>query len=323
MADKGVVKGLLCHGLWILTPNPRLLRGRKMICHSVVMADILNCGAEIVLTPDRVVTDEDLVTGFSKHEVLPFIAAIARRVASNREGNVCSDVQQQARVAMKSPSQSDAATNLPDELCHYWKANFAPYLQDMSRLTERPVAVIVRALLDLLSYEVSAARDLVSNYVNRMTGIRISTLGRRNVLLVASEIGVWASEMTIPASMLLAAGYIVTVATETGAAPHMSSSSCDVDFVDGSLGVPVVSKEEAELALRFKDPNTREGNLLLAQNIMNLGRLGRPPVVADYLKNPEFTLEQYREDVKKSAKSRGASMLWSSRVVQAQSQDLQ
>jgi protease I len=81
MADKDVVKGFLCHGLWILTPNPRLLRGRKVICHSVVMADILACGAEVVLTPNKVVTDGDVVTGFSKHEVLEFIAAIARRIA--------------------------------------------------------------------------------------------------------------------------------------------------------------------------------------------------------------------------------------------------
>jgi protease I len=84
MADPSVVKGALCHGLWILTPNPGLLRGRKVICHSVVMADILNCGVEIVLTEERVVTDGDLVTGFSKHEVLPFMAAIARGVAANQ-----------------------------------------------------------------------------------------------------------------------------------------------------------------------------------------------------------------------------------------------
>ncbi|WP_412159930.1 DJ-1/PfpI family protein, partial [Pantoea sp. SIMBA_079] len=77
MADKKIVKGALCHGLWLLTPNPQLLRGRKVICHSVVMADIINCGAKITLTPDRVVTDCDLVTGFSKHEALAFLAAIA------------------------------------------------------------------------------------------------------------------------------------------------------------------------------------------------------------------------------------------------------
>ena len=78
MRDKHIVKGALCHGLWILTPNPELLRGRRVTCHAVVMADILNCGAEIVMDVNpRVVTDEDLVTGFSKHEVLPFIEAIS------------------------------------------------------------------------------------------------------------------------------------------------------------------------------------------------------------------------------------------------------
>jgi hypothetical protein len=44
------------------------------------MADVINCGAQITLTPNRVVKDGDLVTGFSKHEVLPFIAAIAEQI---------------------------------------------------------------------------------------------------------------------------------------------------------------------------------------------------------------------------------------------------
>jgi len=84
MTDPRITKGALCHGLWLLTPHPELLRDRQVICHSVVMADILNAGARIALTPERVVTDRDLVTGFSKHEVLPFIAAIARRIAQAR-----------------------------------------------------------------------------------------------------------------------------------------------------------------------------------------------------------------------------------------------
>ncbi len=31
MQNKRLVKGLLCHGLWVLTPNPKVLRGRKVI----------------------------------------------------------------------------------------------------------------------------------------------------------------------------------------------------------------------------------------------------------------------------------------------------
>jgi protease I len=80
MQRKRLVKGALCHGLWVLTPNPHLLRGRRVICHSVVMADVLNCGAEVTLANSGVVVDDDLVTGFSKHEVISFIAAIADRI---------------------------------------------------------------------------------------------------------------------------------------------------------------------------------------------------------------------------------------------------
>jgi protease I len=80
MQNTKVVKGMLCHGLWVLTPVPNLLKDRKVICNSVVMSDVINCGAQIELTPDKVVKDRDLVTGFSKHEVLPFISAIAEQI---------------------------------------------------------------------------------------------------------------------------------------------------------------------------------------------------------------------------------------------------
>lgn len=79
MKNDRVIKGALCHGLWILTPNPHLLKGRKVVCNPVVLADILNCGAQVMLDP-KVVVDGDLVTGYSKHEVIPFIQAIARQI---------------------------------------------------------------------------------------------------------------------------------------------------------------------------------------------------------------------------------------------------
>ena len=45
--DATVVKGALCQGFWILAPFPDLLKGRRVTCQTVVMADILNCGAEV------------------------------------------------------------------------------------------------------------------------------------------------------------------------------------------------------------------------------------------------------------------------------------
>ena len=79
MRTKNVVKGALCHGLWILTPNPKLLMNRRVVCNPVVLADILNCGANVTLD-EKVVVDEDLVTGLSKHEVVEFIEAIANQI---------------------------------------------------------------------------------------------------------------------------------------------------------------------------------------------------------------------------------------------------
>ncbi|MBK8184543.1 MAG: DJ-1/PfpI family protein [Candidatus Competibacteraceae bacterium] len=83
MRNPRIVKGPLCHGLWILTPCPELLKGRRVICHEVVLADVLNCGAIYVPQDAQnhgVVVDGDLVTGRSWHEVEPFIQAVARQI---------------------------------------------------------------------------------------------------------------------------------------------------------------------------------------------------------------------------------------------------
>lgn len=80
MANPRIVKGALCHGLWIMTPMPELLKERKVICHEVVLADIINAGATYLSSPSGVVVDGDLVTGRSKNEVEPFIDAISERI---------------------------------------------------------------------------------------------------------------------------------------------------------------------------------------------------------------------------------------------------
>lgn len=65
MMNKDIVKGCLCHSLWLLTPVPELLKDRKITCHTVVLADIHNAGAIFVPDPSHVVIDDDLVTGRS------------------------------------------------------------------------------------------------------------------------------------------------------------------------------------------------------------------------------------------------------------------
>jgi putative intracellular protease/amidase len=73
MLDRRIVKGAPCHALWLLTPRPELLRGRRVVCNTVVLADVLNAGAEYVPfkpgTPEaeQVFADDDLVTNTSWH----------------------------------------------------------------------------------------------------------------------------------------------------------------------------------------------------------------------------------------------------------------
>ena len=65
MENKRIVKGALCHALLILTPRSDLMKGRKVICHTVVLADVVNAGGVFVPSDTHVVVDDDLVTGRS------------------------------------------------------------------------------------------------------------------------------------------------------------------------------------------------------------------------------------------------------------------
>lgn len=76
MQDKRIVKGALCHALWILTPRPDLLAGRRVICHTVVLADIRNAGAVYVPNPGHVVVDDDLVTARSFADINAYWEAL-------------------------------------------------------------------------------------------------------------------------------------------------------------------------------------------------------------------------------------------------------
>jgi protease I len=78
MLNPHVVKGALCHALWILTPVPHLLRGRNVICHTVVLADVHNAGGIYVPDPRHVVIDRDLVTGRSSADIAAYFDALVQ-----------------------------------------------------------------------------------------------------------------------------------------------------------------------------------------------------------------------------------------------------
>jgi Putative intracellular protease/amidase len=100
MRHSEIVKGALCHGLWILTPCPELLKGRSVICHEVVLADVLNAGANFVPADESnrgIVVDGDLVTGRTKKECALFVDAIAQEIIRRSEDSEV-DVRQSSEV---------------------------------------------------------------------------------------------------------------------------------------------------------------------------------------------------------------------------------
>jgi len=59
-AEKDILKGIICHGMWLVSPVPELVRGRPVTGHINLYGDIKNMGA--IYTDEDVVVDNDLVT---------------------------------------------------------------------------------------------------------------------------------------------------------------------------------------------------------------------------------------------------------------------
>lgn len=61
-AEPTVLKGIICHGMWLLASTPELVRGRRVVVHNNLVGDARNMGA-IYTDEDVVVDGDDLVTG--------------------------------------------------------------------------------------------------------------------------------------------------------------------------------------------------------------------------------------------------------------------
>lgn len=59
-AEKSIIKGIICHGLWLCAPMPELVQGRKLTVHNNLLGDAKVYGA--VYVDEDCVVDGDLVT---------------------------------------------------------------------------------------------------------------------------------------------------------------------------------------------------------------------------------------------------------------------
>lgn len=79
-AEKSILKGIICHGMWLVAPAPHLVRGRPVTCHNNLHGDIVNMGA--IYTDRDVVVDGDLVTGRTGGHAGVFARAIIENLAA-------------------------------------------------------------------------------------------------------------------------------------------------------------------------------------------------------------------------------------------------
>lgn len=73
-ADTKIIKGIICHGMWLLAPAPGYVKGRKVVVHNNLLGDAKNMGA--VYVNEDVVVDGDLVTARTGGHCAPFARKI-------------------------------------------------------------------------------------------------------------------------------------------------------------------------------------------------------------------------------------------------------
>jgi len=82
-AEPEVIKGIICHGLWLMAWAPDLVRGRRLTTRNSVYADANNMGA--VYVDADVVEDGDLITGRTGGHHAAFARAIIERLSKPAE----------------------------------------------------------------------------------------------------------------------------------------------------------------------------------------------------------------------------------------------
>lgn len=78
MKDKNIIKGFICHSLWIAAPLKEVFAGRVGTCHNNIISHIKNIGMNYANQDIRV--DEDMVTARTGGDYPMFARTILERI---------------------------------------------------------------------------------------------------------------------------------------------------------------------------------------------------------------------------------------------------
>ncbi|WYL94745.1 MAG: DJ-1/PfpI family protein [Gloeotrichia echinulata IR180] len=88
MMNPRIIKGFPCHALWILSPIPEVLAGRKVTCNRVMLGDVTNAGGIYTSSTTGVVVDSDIVTSESAKQTEAFAQSIVEQIRAVDEGTL-------------------------------------------------------------------------------------------------------------------------------------------------------------------------------------------------------------------------------------------
>ena len=110
-ARPGLIKGVICHGMWLLSAAPHLVQGRKVVCHNNLIGDVRNMGATYV--DQDVVVDGDLVTARTGDDCNTFAHTIIEMI-EDRRAAYAPEPQVATQVATPAPTRAaDRTRSVP------------------------------------------------------------------------------------------------------------------------------------------------------------------------------------------------------------------
>ncbi len=110
MMNPEIVKGFPCHSLWILSPIPEVLAGRRVTCNLVMLGDVRNAGGVYVNSESGVVVDADVVTNDSASRTSELVDAIRDQILAIDAGLVEPAISA-ATTPSASPSSEPVVAN--------------------------------------------------------------------------------------------------------------------------------------------------------------------------------------------------------------------
>ncbi len=78
MKDRTIIKGFICHSLWIAGPVKDSFAGRKVTCHNNILSHVTNAGIDYVDSDVNV--DDDLITARTGGHHAPFAECIVKNL---------------------------------------------------------------------------------------------------------------------------------------------------------------------------------------------------------------------------------------------------